>query len=242
MIGQIQILLILIICMIFIDEIYVFKMISKSQWYYLEQKIKSPDSTSSMREKIHIILFNRHLPLAKSLTNQFIGFHRFKCKNVCKNDLLSYAYNSLYTACVKYKGNSNFVNYATIYINGALYKGLTIHYPISKFSKNARRKKYNETNQDIYDRRNIYLGTKDIMDNNNKHTYNYLSLSEYYDKCDKLWIKIDQLPPIEKRCFKLKFDYEFNKIRSNKHIAELMCYSEETIRQIIHTNIKRITN
>ena len=218
-------------------------MLSRSQWNYLERKIQSHDTTISMKEKIYIILFQRHIPLVLSLTKQFIGFHRYKCKNVSKNDLLSYAYHSLYAACLKYKGNSNFVKYATIYINGALYKGLTIHYPINKLSKNERRKKYRETEemsiyQDIYDRRNIYLGNKDIIDIN-KYNNNYSSLSEYYDKCGIIWNKIDQLSPVEKRCFQLKFDYEFNKIRSNKHIAELMCYSEETIRQIIHNNIQR---
>jgi len=236
---------VIIICLLFIcGNIFGLKILSRSQWNYLERKIQSPDTTISMNEKICIILFQQHIPLVLSLTKQFIGFHRYKCKNVSKNDLLSYAYDSLYAACVKYKGNSNFVKYATIYINGALYKGLTIHYPINKLPKNERRKKYSDSEemsiyQDIYDRRNIYLGNKDIL-HRNKDKNHYLSLPEYYDKCGIIWNKIDQLSPVEKRCFQLKFDYEFNKIRSNKHIAELMCYSEETIRKIIHNNIKRL--
>ena len=119
---------VIIMCLLFIcGNIFGLKMLTRSQWNYLERKIQSPDTTISMKEKICIILFQRHIPLVLSLTKQFIGFHRYKCKNVSKNDLLSYAYDSLYAACVKYKGNSNFVKYATIYINDALYKGLTIH-------------------------------------------------------------------------------------------------------------------
>ena len=205
---------VIIICLLFIcGNIFGLKMLSRSQWNYLERKIQSPDTTNSMKEKIYIILFQRHIPLVVSLTNQFIGFHRYKCKNVSKNDLLSYAYHSLYAACVKYKGNSNFVKYASIYINGGLYKGLTIHYPISKLTKHERRKKYSSVysdNYDIYDRRNIYLGNKDFLKKNND--YHNLPLNEYYDKCKTIWEKIDIIEPFDKRCFTLKFDFEFNKI------------------------------
>ena len=220
------------------DEIYVFKMMSKSQWNYLEQKIQSPDTTISMKDKINFIIFHRHLPLAHSLTNKFLKFHRYKGKNICKDDLLTYAHSGLYSSVRKYKGNSNFVKYASIYINGGLYKGLTIHYPINKLTKHERRKKYSSVysnNYDIYDRRNIYLGNKDFLKKIND--YHNLPLNEYYDKCKTIWEKIDIIEPFDKRCFILKFDFECNKIRSNKHISELMCCSEETVRQSIYRTI-----
>ena len=49
----------------------------------------------------------------------------------------------------------------------------------------------------------------------------------------------------EKRCkriFHLRFDYEFNIIRSNKNIGELMCCSEENIRKNLVDSIKQMAN
>ena len=45
-----------------------------------------------------------------------------------------------------------------------------------------------------------------------------------------LWDKINKLDPFTKRCIYLKYNYQFDKIRSNKQISLLMCCSEEHIR------------
>jgi hypothetical protein len=47
----------------------------------------------------------------------------------------------------------------------------------------------------------------------------------------KIWENINNLDPFSKRIIYLKYDIDFNKVRSNKIISELMCCSEETIRK-----------
>jgi hypothetical protein len=46
----------------------------------------------------------------------------------------------------------------------------------------------------------------------------------------EFWRKISLLKPFFRNILYLKYDFEFNKIRSNKKISELLCCSEENIR------------
>ena len=50
----------------------------------------------------------------------------------------------------------------------------------------------------------------------------------------------DNLDAFSKRIMYLKYDNEFNKIRSNKIIGELMCCSEENIRQNLRKTLQKI--
>ena len=64
-------------------------------------------------------------------------------------------------------------------------------------------------------------------------------------KCERIqemWENINNLDPFVKRIIYLKYDYEFNKIRNNKKISDLMCCSEENIRKNLQENLKKIIN
>ena len=52
--------------------------------------------------------------------------------------------------------------------------------------------------------------------------------------------KINNLAPFSKRIMYLKYDKDFNKIRSNKIISHLMCCSEENIRKNLQETLKRL--
>jgi hypothetical protein len=47
----------------------------------------------------------------------------------------------------------------------------------------------------------------------------------------EIWNIINNFDPFTKRVYQLKYDYEFNKIRTNKEISVLMSCSEEYVRQ-----------
>ena len=49
------------------------------------------------------------------------------------------------------------------------------------------------------------------------------------DKLNNIWMIVEKLNPRDKTIFKYKYDYFFNKIRTNKEIAEIMCLSNATI-------------
>ena len=54
------------------------------------------------------------------------------------------------------------------------------------------------------------------------HDNNHKTPLDVYNKCEKygeIWNKINELDPFVKRCIHLKYDYDFKKIRSNKHVA-----------------------
>ena len=51
------------------------------------------------------------------------------------------------------------------------------------------------------------------------------------EKNYELWVKINELDPFTKRCFHLKYNYDFEEIRSNKEVAKMMSCSAETIRK-----------
>ena len=74
----------------------------------------------------------------------------------------------------------------------------------------------------------------------NKKEIEHLDKITKIDSNNELWIKIENLDPFLKRIFYLKYDFEFNIIRSNKHISELMCCSEENIRKNLVKTIKGI--
>jgi len=55
-----------------------------------------------------------------------------------------------------------------------------------------------------------------------------------------IWENIYNLEPFSKRIMYLKYDAEFNKIRSNKIIAELMCCSEENVRKTLYETLQKL--
>ena len=213
-----------------------FKLLSLTQYKDLQYYVSSNKTTPSMRKKAQCILFHRHLPLVYSKVSNFRSFHRRKCKHIVKDDLLFYGYKGLYNCVQNYNGRSNFVKFASIYINGALYTGLTAHTPISKQSKKERGKAYIRNYNDD-NHKNIYLNTRDYLKTNIHHQ----KFDHFYNYA-KIWKFVDTLPPFSRRLFHYKFDFWLEKKRTNAHIAELMCCSEEWVRRNIHKVIVQINN
>ena len=72
--------------------------------------------------------------------------------------------------------------------------------------------------------------------NENQIVNNEITQSKYQE----YWNKINQLNGFQKRVFRYKFNYYFEKIRNNKQVSELMVCSEETIRKTISDVIHKI--
>lgn len=219
-----------------------YKMISPIHWKYLQSCVVSKDTTSSMRQKINHILFQRHIPYVYGLTTRFRNEHYRKSKNIGKEDMLAYAYKGLYDAVKNYNGKYCFVNFARLHINGALYKSLTEHNQISVLSKRERRKKTTHIDhKQIELRKNTYLQKRDYLPSKldwDKTLDSISTIDVYMQK----WEMIHTFPPFVKRCFHLRFDFYFNRIRSNKEVAELMCCKEEWVRRNIADYVLQLTN
>lgn len=244
--------LILFTILLYISAAYNNKMISKRQWYDLQSYILAKDTTPSMRKKVDHIIFQRHIPIVYKLTYAFRSSHFKKSKNIAQEDMIAFAFKGLNSAVRKYNGNSSFVTYAKIYINGALFDALTEHNPISILTKNERRRKIYrkvgegklltdarqkalQKNEEYFDLRiNSYLNTRDYLASNPE-------LKESEESYIEKWKIVNTFEPFVKRCFHYKFDFYFNRIRTNRHIGELMCCSEELVRRYIANHIVLLT-
>lgn len=213
-----------------------YKRITTTHWDYLQSKIVCSQTTPSMKQKIETIVFHRHLPLVYRMTTDFRKFHRKKSQNILLDDMQAFAYKGLLDATRKYNGKHNFANYAKIYIQGALYKSLTTHHPISTIPKDIRRKKTTQFDPDIYEKRkNIYLEKHDTL--HSTIETNHYNKQIQYEQYNQIWNTIQSFSPFTSRCFRLKFNFFFQVVRSNKQVAELMCCSEELVRRHISTHI-----
>ena len=211
-----------------------YKFLSNKEWIILRNYIKSKETTLSMREKVDTILFYKHLPLVNKKANNFKRFHYKKCKHIDKYDLLVCGYKSLYDSIRRYNGDFTFYNYIDKYIQGSFYQVMTEHYPISKISKLDRRKSLAKRNTTLHNYLpNIYLQKNDYIESIHSNRYEYKDTHRSYE----MWEKIDELEPFVRRIFYYKFDFRFNKIRSNNHISKIMCVSEEYIRRTLKKHI-----
>jgi len=222
------------IIIILSNIIYSIQYLTKNQWTRINNIIINPDTPEDIRNNINKILYISYEKWAISKAHEFKNYHYGKCKSISVDELSIYSLQGLITGIQKYKGNSSFVNYVDFYINGCLYMGLTNLYPLTLLPKSYRRKKrvYNKRHEKMLNTK--FLGKDEWMIENNQ-IYEHQPViekimdDEYYFN---IWKWVDEnLDNISKQILKYKYDYTFNKIRSNKEISILMVYSEEHIRK-----------
>jgi hypothetical protein len=123
-----------------------------------------------------------------------------------------------------------------------LYHGITELQPITNMKKRERKMSLNQKIKNkinvVTNRNTYFVGSNEFMFDKimHKKKINNLNENDYIE----LWNKIKSLENSDftKKVLQLKFSFEFNKIRTNKEISELLCCSEETVRK----NILKITN
>ena len=211
--------------------LHIYGYINYKQWVYIKQ-IKVHQNCI-YNKKIDEFIWKNYYKYALQKSYDFKWRHYNKCKNINIIDIQLWSQTGLLLSIknYNYSKNTKFSNFADKYILGELHTVLTNQFPISKIPKYKRRIKNN-----IYKEKNIY----------DKNYYKICSINDniYFkkNKYNEIWEKINLFDTKTKRIFILKFDCELNVIRSNKHIGELMCYSEENIRKILNKNIKFLVN
>jgi len=140
-----------------------------------------------------------------------------------------------------YNDTSQFLNYVGKCVDGGLYTGLTELYPITILPKNIRKQKRTIKNRYLYKNilDTIFLSNDVIGEhpkvNINRNNDNLFSKYEYIE----LWNEINKhFPSLVKKIMQLKYSYEFDIIRTNKEIAELLGCSQ----QKVITNIQKARN
>jgi len=242
------------------------KNITPMQWKSIRFLLTHANASVSMTNQIKTKIFYRYSGWAIYQAIQFKKFHKHKTRNIALKDLTMHSQIGLYKAVKKYHGKYPFHPHVNIYIQGELLKGLTDLHPITSVSKKDRRsslkKKLEEValkNVTISDlgkqkwiyKRNLdsrFVGKEEewMFDKVGRHggyENNYSVGKERWDEMSEyqpIWQKIEDLEPMKKRIFHLKYSHDFDKIRSNREIASLMGCSEEYIRVLLKRNIAKL--
>jgi len=224
--------------LIFIIPIYGLYL-NNDQYYRIIKLVRSNKLLPEQRVKINTILYNSHENYAIKHALLFKYRHYYKCKKISQEEIIQYGRMGLYKAAEKYNGKTNFTYYAGMYIGYELKEALSDAYSLSILPKRIRqqsKKKY--THHEIIEYNNLMQVDvrKDINHwkdiNNNK---NYFDKIIDKERLCAIWQFINHLEPDIARIVNLKYDFEFNKIKTNTEISLLMVCSTETIR-------KKLTN
>lgn len=207
--------------------------------------IKNKELTPFHRNKINNILYLYYEKFAIQKALEFKNFHKFKCKNIDKEDLIICSKIGLYKSITKYNGNSQFSYFANLYIKYELLNTLTQHLSFTSIPRNILNlSKRNLSNNDLkkYTTMLYPVLCCSFVGYNNWIFDKYSTPNENinYERNILLWQEINKLDPFTKRIIYLKYDFLFNKKCNNKYIAKITGYSEETIRVKINNSLKNI--
>lgn len=214
------------------------KILSKTQWREMHTLLVHPAITPMMRKKLNSVIYTSFENWAIKKAYEFKALHRYKCRGITAHELSIYACKGLLDATARYNPyhvyNSTwpFLTFANMYVRSNLYKGLTDLHPLSKIHKRERIKRKHERYTEINKRalNTKFVGKDDWLFEKNKIEERHHHPIFVRDEYVRFWNAINQLPPSLRKIMHLKYSFEFDQIRSNRHIAELMACSEEHVR------------
>lgn len=214
--------------------------IKYQSWNQIRSLLAHSSITPIMKDYIHKKIYYYYEFLALKQTNVFYKKYWKYCRHIPKNELAIYALYGLNKAIQTYNPKYLFYTYAITYIDGELFTGLTDLQPLTNLPKHYRKKNaWKNKNEKLFEiKTNSVLIQNDwqidkLINNKNKNKNIDNNIINYYNKIYKyqqIWSQINKLDAFTKRLYFLKYDYEFNTIRSTKAVAELMCCSDEQVR------------
>ena len=201
--------------------------------------IQHPGTTPEMREKINHVLFDSYKDWATTKAIQFKRFHKHKCCHIKNDEMTSYALFGLYKGIERYNGNDTFISYIDLYIKHELQQGMSKLIPINALPKTyLKKKKTVEENNKLYNiyLKPIYIGFDNYLMENTvfnslySHKNQWLSYEDDLMFQMKIWEKIRELPPFQMRIMYYKYSTDFEMLRTNGVVADIMDCSIQTIR------------
>ena len=234
-----RLLTILLLCIV---PIFYSLHLSSIQITAIRKLIQHPKMTTYHRTHLNTVLYRAYEKWAVSKAVAFRSFHKQKCANIATEELVFASKIGLFKAIQKYNGKSDLSYFSNIYVQSELLRLVTDTYSMSIVPKSIRRQKKEKNN-----------------DTPNSQLYNHLltvrpfsayepwkielmgALRDNYadnavDKCETtetIHAYLDTQPLFVKRLFLLYMNYwsGTNRPPSQKYLAEMMCCSEETVRQ-----------
>jgi hypothetical protein len=201
--------------------------------------IQHTGTTYEMREKINHILFDSYKGWATTKAIQFKRFHKHKCYHIKNDEMTSYALFGLYEGIERYNGNDTFISYIDLYIKHQLQLGMSKLIPINALPKTyLKKKKTLEENNKLYNiyLKPMYIGFDNYLMENTvfnsiySHENKWLKYEDDLMFQMKIWEKIRELPPFQMRIMYYKYSTDFEMLRTNGVVADIMDCSIQTIR------------
>jgi len=220
--------------------------LSSSQMYSIRKLLTNPELPIIERATIRRVLYVSHEKWAVKKAIEFKTFHRHKCMNIPLNELALSGKIGLFKSIKRYNGSSNFIRFSDIYVKSELLRTMTSY--LSTTSCISKRDRLSAAALSFQMRvfpispttipHKIVKNPSSRIPLFGKINPSELASSEPQPP-DRICDAVEGLPEdtFARRILWLKYDG--NK-RSNKHIAELMCCSEETVRLQLQNLKKRV--
>jgi len=207
----------------------------------IDRLVRHPKITQYQRNRINHVLYRSYEKWAVKRAHDFRRVHRNKCRNIAVDDLVQSSKIGLYRSIKNYNGKYAFLPYSMFYVKGELFNTVTRHYAGSMVPRTERiRNKSNYSAEELADY-NARMETplvgyveswlfSDIYGSNGDKPIDVIAGREVFERA---WTNVNKLDGFTQRVMQYKYGFEFNRIRSNREIAELMACSEEKVRQSV---------
>jgi len=214
--------------------------LTSSQWMSIQHILKHPKSTSNMINACNEIIFQHYKHYAYNMAYDFKTTYYKKCRHISLNEMKLYASRGLLDAISMYNASMpfSFSKYASIYIKGELYYGMSEMHPLTLLPISKRvNKKWRTQNLVLYKKmtNTKFMSNYDYYDGLyvSTHKDSYI-LANKDNELLELWNIINDLGEEDKKIMKYKYNFYFQNIMSNKEVGDLLGYSSETIRKKIN--------
>ena len=189
------------------------------------------------RNTLNLKIYKDHEFYVYHQTSVFLKEKNIELSKKQNEELIDYAFQGLWVAIVKFDGTSNFYSFSSMYISFYLFKGFTDVTPMKLLPHSYRiNKKWREKNKELYKKsmKSIHYVSDNFCNNNNDDPYLKIDKEDIQEKLQFLSL-------VDQRIFFYKYDaFDFRFIRSNKHVGELMCFSEEYVRRRVQIIIEQL--
>lgn len=212
--------------------------------------IQHPNTTYEMRKKINEILFCSYKGWASSKAIQYYYLYKQRCLHIKKDELILCALFGLYKGILRYNGNNTFISYVDLYVKHELQECNRKLLLINSMPKTYLRKtKTVEENNKLYNiyLKPIFIGNNNYIMENSEFNSIYSQENKYMNNENelnfqkKIWEQIRKLSPKQIEIMHYKYSYEFDVIRTNQEIANIMGCSKQNIsKQLLHAKSKLI--
>lgn len=228
----------LLLLLLFISCVSAINYLTNNQWTLIKHILKHPQRTHYMVDTIQQVLYQHYRYKAYGTAYEFKMKYSKLCSHISMTEMKQYAAKGLLMAIKNYNPEYSFGPHMSLYVNSQLYIGLSNLQPLTIIPRQLRlSKKWKNENSFLYKK---LTNTKlvgddnylyDLVEQRKKNKTNHLVNISNYQMLIEIWSIINNLDIEYQQIMNYKYNFYLQKLRTNRHVAQLMCCSDETIRK-----------